>query len=114
MQLYSNNATSTLLSPLPDDDITVIIQNGAGALFPTIQNDADFFFCTLEKDDGTWEIVKVVAHAAASSTFTVERGAEDSTAIAFLAGDRFEMRLTAGATLQWLQRDGDTIDGGTF
>jgi hypothetical protein len=113
MHLFSNNATSTLSQSITDTDVTIAVLGGTGSLFPTVAS-PDFAYATLEKDTGVWEIVKITTHSAGADNFIVERGAEGSSSVGFVTGDRFEIRMTAGSIEQFLQRDGDTIDGGTY
>ena len=67
---------------------------GDGVKFPVISDVSDWFPLTLTKSTGDSEIVRVTARAA--DTLTVTRAQEGTTAIAFNAGDRAELRLTAG------------------
>lgn len=113
MHVFSNNSTATILSGITDSDVTVTVQQGEGNLFPAI-NAPDFAYATLENVSGVWEIVKITTHTAGLDQFVIERAQEDSTAAAFAAGSRFEIRLTAGSIESFIQRNDDTIDGGTY
>ena len=94
-QLFTNNATSTLLADIGAGDLSLAVQAGIGALFPS-PSGTEFFYCTL--DDGTnIEIVKVTARS--TDTFTVVRAQDGTTAYAFVAATptTVELRVTAAA-----------------
>ena len=95
---FANNAVTRLAANISSSATTLSVTPGDGAKFPTISG-GQYFMATLVKSDGTTEVVKVTARA--TDTFTVVRAAEAvagaSTAYAFSANDKFEMRLTAGA-----------------
>lgn len=90
----ANNATSRLSAGISPTDTTIVLLPGGGAAFPAL-GDGDYFPATIVKVDGTLEIVKVTARSA--DVLTVARAQENTTAKAFNAGDRIELRLTAGA-----------------
>lgn len=100
-QLFSNNATATLLSGITNSETSLVISPGSEVLFPTIASPSDFFIITLESDN-LFEIVKVTATSA--NTFTCIRGQEGTTARAWPAGTVVELRLTAGG-IQKIQAD---------
>lgn len=110
-QKFSNNG-STLLALGIDDSITsILVDSGTGARFPTLGAN-EFFMATLEDAAGVYEIVKVTARVG--DGMTVVRAQEGTVAAAFVIGDRFELRTTAGTMEGFLQKDGDVLDGGTF
>jgi len=91
---YTNNAATTLASSITSVATSLTVVSGTGAIFPTLTG-ANFFFCTLQNTAGTVvEIVKVTARS--SDTFTIVRAQESTTASGFNAGDKVELRLTAG------------------
>lgn len=90
----ANNAISRLSVGISPTDVTIVLVPGGGAAFPTL-GAGDYFPATIVKADGTLEIVKVTARA--SDVLTVVRAQENTTAKAFNAGDRIELRMTAGA-----------------
>lgn len=95
-QLFTNNATSTLAADITNVATSLTVATGHGSRFPSISNSSDYFLVTLEKSDGTREIVRVTARSG--DVFTVTRAQEGTTAAAFSTGDTVELRLTA-ATL---------------
>jgi len=90
----SNNATSRLAGGLTNTETTISLVPGDGSKFPVISDITDWFPLTLVKSTGESEIVRVTART--TDTLTVTRAQEGTTAIAFNAGDRAELRLTAG------------------
>lgn len=91
---FANNAYSTLASGITDVATSISVQAGHGARFPAITG-TDYFYCTLIDSSNNLEIVKVTARS--TDTLTVTRGAESTTARAYLSGDRIELRVTAAA-----------------
>lgn len=100
--LFKNNAASTLdyMYQAPGKDFVDIYVIDP-TVFPTIAPDSnDYFYLTLVGDD-TFEIVKVYAQITNVNTgklsFRSYRAQEGTTAQAWPAGTRVEMRITAGA-----------------
>jgi len=98
MQLFANNAESSLASGITDTATSLTLATGEGALFPS-PTGGDFFLATLAQlvngQEVNHEIVKVTART--TDTFTIERGQEGTTARAFSADDIVSLRLTAGS-----------------
>ena len=93
LNLFTNNAATTLASSILAGDTSLTVTAGQGALFPTLAGSA-YFYCTLSNTAGTTiEIVKVTARS--TDTFTIVRAQDNTTASAFSAGDKVELRLTA-------------------
>lgn len=102
-QRFKNNATTRLAAALGVADPTFTVTTGEGALFPNPVT-GEHFFVTLEKSDGTKEVVRITSRAA--DVFTIDptpgqgRGQETAwgsgAATTFSAGDLVELRLTAG------------------
>jgi len=91
----ANNAVSRLAAALGASDTALSVQPGDGAKFPALSS-GDTFPLTLVKADGSLEIVTCTDKT--TDVFTITRGQENTTPIAFSTGDRVELRLTA-ATL---------------
>ena len=90
--LFKNNATSTLASGISDSDTTINLTSGQGARFPTITG-SDYFYGTLIDSSNNLEIVKVTARS--TDSLTVVRAQDLTSARAYLAADKFELRPTA-------------------
>lgn len=90
-RIFSNNAKTTLTSPITSTDSSLIVSDASK--FPVPGNN-QYFLATL--DTGlTNEIVEV--HGVTGNTFTgCVRGAESTIAQSFLTGTRIENRVTAG------------------
>ena len=114
MQVFSNGASSLLTVDLTDSDTVITITGGDGARFPAVDGgDPDeYAVCVLENVSGDTEVVQVTDRS--SDTFTVVRGFDGSTPIAWSIGDRFELRNTAHGMERMIQRDDDVVDAGTF
>lgn len=97
-QVFANNAVSVLSASVTTSSTSMTVANGA--VFPALSGD-DYFTVTLYAFDTNgnetgWEIVKVTARTG--NVLTVTRAQEGTTATAWAAGTRTELRLTA-ATL---------------
>jgi hypothetical protein len=95
-----NNASGTLATAISASDTGIVLTTGNGANFPVLGL-GDYFYATLESTGGTSEIVKVTARSGDS--LTVARAQDGSTANSFAAGSRFELRVTAASTTDFLQ-----------
>lgn len=96
-QLFANNAASVLASSLTAIATSLSVTAGHGALFPS-PTGGNYFLATLCQQGAAgeinFEVVKVTARA--TDTFTMVRAQEGTTALAYNAGDKFELRLTKG------------------
>lgn len=91
---FTNNAASTLASGITSSATSLTVATGTGGIFPTLTT-GQFCYCTLQNTAGTSvEIVKVTARSG--DTFTIVRAQDNTSASAFITGDKFELRLTAG------------------
>lgn len=90
--LFANNAATRLASAIIASDTSLSVSAGDGAKFPA-PTGGDWFPVTLLKADGTLEIAKCTARTG--DVLTVTRGQEGTTALAFAANDRVELRITA-------------------
>lgn len=96
MQLFKNNAYSTLAAGLLVGGTTLVVAAGHGDRFPVVSG-ADFCLVTLQDASNNIEIVKVTARTAGADSMTVQRAQEGTTARAWNIGDVAELRLTAFA-----------------
>ncbi len=90
----ANLAKSTLASSITSDATAIFIQNSDAGKFPALAAN-DWHPATIIDSAGNNEVVRVTARNAA--TLTVVRAQENTTAKAFAAGSRIDIRLTAGA-----------------
>lgn len=113
---YSNNASTTLSASITNAATSLSVASGAGALFPALSG-SDYFYVTVLDAAGNIEIMKVTARSA--DTFTVTRGQDGTSAIAWAAGNRVELRITKAmlddfktdATAGYLPVSGGTVTG---
>lgn len=89
----TNNAVSRLAGNITNTETTINLTPGDGALFPSLSA-GDWCPATIVNGSGAFEIVTVTARS--SDSLTVQRAQEGTAALAFLAGDRIELRITAG------------------
>jgi hypothetical protein len=83
----ANNASGQLAAGISDTALSLTVKAGEGAEFPDTSADASYFYVTLQKSTGAWEIVKVTERS--TDTFTIVRNQDSSTgaAQAFSADD---------------------------
>ena len=97
-QLYSNNAKSTLNGAIASGTLSITLNTGDGAKFPS-PTGGDFFLFTLYQVvngfEANWEIVSCTGRAGDVLTLGA-RGLENTTPFAFNNGDFVELRFTAG------------------
>lgn len=89
--LFTNNAVGTLAGSITNAVTAVTVASGQGALFPS-PSGGDWFYATLYNASQS-EIVKCTSRA--TDTLTVVRGQQGTSALAFSAGDKIELRVTA-------------------
>lgn len=89
---FANSAFATLAAGINSSVTSITLTTGQGARFPSLSA-GDYFFATLIDASNNLEIVKCTARS--TDVLTVTRGQESTTARAFSAGDRIELRITA-------------------
>jgi hypothetical protein len=100
--LFTNNASAPLAASISSSATTIVVTTGQGALFPALSG-SDYFYATLTNSSNQLEIVKVTARS--SDTMTVVRGQEGTTARAYSAADKIEIRVTAAGLTNMAQLD---------
>jgi hypothetical protein len=98
--LFTNNASAALASSITTSSTTITVTTGAGAQFPGITG-GNYFYATLTDSSNNLEIVKVTGRA--SDVLTVVRAQEGTTARAYSAADKIELRLTAAGMNSFAQ-----------
>lgn len=96
MQLFKNNASSSLAFGVNATDNTLVLAAGEGNRFPSPVG-VEFFLLTLTQGVGlelSWEIVKCTARSGDS--LTVARAQEGSVGLDWAAGSKADLRVTAG------------------
>lgn len=88
----ANNAYGTISASITSAATQIVLGTGQGARFPAIAS-GDWGYATLSDSSNNLEIVKITARTG--DTFTVERGQDGTTARAYAAGDRMDMRPVA-------------------
>lgn len=100
MQLFTDNASSTIAVKVELASTTIQVAPNDGAKFPNPQN-GDFFLVTLFQRVGiaeqNWEIVACTQRVG--DVLTVTRARNGTAAFAFNIGDFIELRLVAGSVL---------------
>lgn len=91
--LVANNALATLAGSYSSTATALTLTAGQGALFPN-PTGGDYFLATLVDAGNNLEIIKCTSRS--TDTLTVVRGMEGTIARSFNAGDKLDMRITAG------------------
>jgi hypothetical protein len=103
LNLFTNNASTTLASGISAVATTLTVAPGTGALFPN-PTAGQYFFTTLSNVAATIiEIVKVTARS--TDTFTIVRAQDNTTASAYITGDKVELRLVNANLTNFPQLD---------
>ena len=89
---FANGGYATLASSITSSDTSITLTTGQGARFPSLAG-GDYFYATLIDTSNNLEIVKCTARS--TDVLTVTRAQESTTARAYSAGDRIELRITA-------------------
>ena len=106
--VFSNNAKTTLASNISTSATSITVLDGS--VFPVLSG-SDYTYVTFENLNSTVEIVKVTA--LSGNTLTVVRAQDNTSASAFTAGDKCELRLTA-AGLNEVANQADTDTNTTY
>jgi len=103
IQLYANNAKTTLASAITSTQTSITVAPGTGALFPTPVSGTSVFTLTLVSaaSSSTYEICLCTARSG--DTLTVVRGQEGTTAQSFLLNDIVGQYDTAGVMANLVQ-----------
>ena len=91
LNLFTNNAATTLASALTNVATSLTVVTGQGAEFPNPAG-SQYFYCTLANNLGAVEIIKVTARSGDTFT-TIVRAQDGTTAASWSAGDKVELRL---------------------
>ena len=95
---YANNAASTLAAGISSGVTSLTVASGHGSRFPSLTG-AEWFPITVVQSGGSFEIMRCTARSG--DVLTVTRAQEGTTALAFLTGDKVELRLTSAALDQF-------------
>ncbi len=104
IELYANNARTTLAGSANNTVTTLVLQSGAGALFPSPNNTIGEYAKATLQDSATGlrnEIVYITARTG--DVLTVIRGQDGSTAQTWSAGDTVFEGVTAATLANFVQ-----------
>lgn len=106
---FTNNASATLASSISNSATSISLTTGQGAYFPSLSG-GDIFYATLVDSSNNLEIIKVTARS--TDTLTVVRAQDNTTARAYTAGDKVELRPVAVVMNELVQlSSAQTING---
>lgn len=106
---FTNNASATLAASISSSSTSITVTTGQGALFPALGS-GDYFYATLFDSSNHIEIIKVTARSG--DTLTAVRGQDSTTARAFTAADKIELRATAAVLNNFAVKDTDNTFAG--
>jgi hypothetical protein len=113
--LFTNNASSTLASPITSIATSLTLVTGGGTLFP-VPSAGQVFIATIisQSNPNTFEIIKCTAVSGDSFT-TIVRAREGTTAQSWDAGDYVNLQVTAGSLNQFAAETSSvqSVSGGT-
>jgi len=105
--LFTNNASTTLSAGINNSTTTIAIASSSG--FPSLGS-GEYYFGTIANTNNTKiEVVKVTA---GTTSLTVTRAQDGTSAQAFDSGDNFQLRVTA-ATLDATSKSDVAITAGS-
>jgi hypothetical protein len=108
--LWTNNASSTIAGSITATATTVNLAPGTGILFPQPLNVGDLFKATFY--DQQTKTINEIVHVTARSgdQCTIVRGQENTTPVAWSAGDIFANLITADTLRHFIQSTGPAAD----
>jgi hypothetical protein len=95
--IFTNDATGTLKTAIGASDVSLTLESGDGASFPSPSTGEGFHGVMYDGTNTEW----MVCTSRSTDVFTVTRG---STSYAFAAGATFEHRLHENALNQFFQK----------
>lgn len=105
LQLFADNASTTLASAITASSTTLNVVSGSGSLFPAAAGGNWFVATLMHINSGVvtaFEIVQV--YARSGDTFSsITRGVEGTSAQAWAAGDTIALLPTSGGLSQFVQ-----------
>jgi len=105
--LFTNNASTTLSAGINNSQTTIAIASASG--FPSLGS-GEYYYGTIANTNNTK--VEVVKVTAGTTSLTVTRAQDGTTAQAFNSGDNFQLRVTA-ATLDATSKSDVAITAGS-
>lgn len=94
--ILKNNVSGFLAVAVSNTDTTFMLTSGYGVNFPLLETD-EYFYATVSSTAGAFEIVKVTARTG--DALNAERAQEGTAALAFPAGSRIDLRVTAQSVI---------------
>ena len=91
--LVTNNAVGYLLVGVNDAETSILLKSGQGSRFPSPVLDQDWFYITVQNEEGELEVMKCTKRSG--DTLTVQRGQDGTTGISFKADSLVELRPCA-------------------
>ena len=91
--LVTNNAVGYLLVGVNDAETSILLKSGQGSRFPSPVLDQDWFYVTVQNEEGEVEVMKCTKRSG--DTLTVQRGQDNTTSISFKADSLVELRPCA-------------------
>lgn len=114
-RLYTNNANTTLAAPITNLQTTLSVVSGSGSLFPLPNTGAGQSFVITINKAGTTTIQEImICTQRAGDILTVTRGAENTTALSWNAGDFVSLLPTAGDMALMAQLDDVQAQAGNY
>lgn len=91
--LVTNNAVGYLLVGVNDAETSILLKSGQGSRFPSPVLDQDWFYVTVQNEEGEMEVMKCTKRSG--DTLTVQRGQDNTISLSFKADSLVELRPCA-------------------
>ena len=108
-QLFANNIETTIVGTVLSGDLTFVVADATGMPVPALVG--DYWWGTISDAANTvWEVVKVTS--VSGTTIGGLRGQDDTTALGWADGSKFQLRGNAGMFRDILNASSTFLDCG--
>jgi len=106
--LFANNVTATLALPISPSSLIVTLKLGSGVLFPNPQTGEGFYLTLVSVVSQTINEV-MLCTSRTGDVLTVQRGKDNTTALAWASGSLVNMYPTKGTMEAFVQTNANMV-----
>ena len=106
--LFANNVTTTLALPISPSSLIVTLKTGSGVLFPNPQTGEGFYLTLVSTVSQTINEV-MLCTSRTGDVLTVQRGKDNTTALAWASGSLVNMYPTKGTMEAFVQTNANMV-----
>ena len=106
--LFANNVTTTLALPISPSSLIVTLKTGSGVLFPNPQTGEGFYLTLVSTVSQTINEV-MLCTSRTGDVLTVQRGMDNTTALAWASGSLVNMYPTKGTMEAFVQTNSNMV-----